>query len=276
MTMTLLTVDPQKCKHDGICVETCPMGIIKLKSKEDLPTLIPGGEELCIQCGHCVAVCPHGAMDHSAIPVDQCPPIQKELLLSDPQAEQFLRMRRSIRCYKKKSVPRELLARLIEVARHAPTGHNSQPVEWLVIYDEQEVRRLAGMVIDWMRHLVAEKSPLAAMLHMDLVIKSWEAGTERIFRGAPHVIVAHAPQAHRASQSSCTIALTYLELMTTALGLGGCWAGYFTAASQIWPPLIDALALPAGNMLFGAMMVGYPKYRYYRMPLRKTPKTIWR
>jgi nitroreductase/NAD-dependent dihydropyrimidine dehydrogenase PreA subunit len=274
--MAILTVDRQKCKRDGICVETCPMGIIQLKSKEDLPTLIPGGEALCIQCGHCVAVCPHGAMDHGAIPLDQCPPIQKELLLSEAQAEQFLRMRRSIRRYKKKSVPRELLARLIEVARHAPTGHNSQPVEWLVVYDTQEVRRLAGLVIDWMRHLVAEKSPLAAMLHMDLVIKSWEGGTERIFRDAPHVIVAHAPQAHRAAQSSCTIAMTYLELMTTALGLGGCWAGYFTGASQIFQPLIDALALPAGNMVFGAMMVGYPKYRYYRMPLRKTPKIIWR
>jgi nitroreductase/NAD-dependent dihydropyrimidine dehydrogenase PreA subunit len=274
--MTLLTVDRQKCKRDGICVETCPMGIIQFKSKEDLPTLIPGGEALCIQCGHCVAVCPHGAMDHGAIPLGQCPPIQKELLLSDAQAEQFLRMRRSIRRYKKKSVPRELLARLIEVARHAPSGHNSQPVEWLVVYDTQEVRRLAGLVIDWMRHLVAENSPLAAMLHMDLVIKSWEAGTERIFRDAPHVIVAHAPQGHRAAQSSCTIAMTYLELMTTALGLGGCWAGYFTGAAQIFQPLIDALALPAGNMVFGAMMVGYPTYRYYRMPLRKTPNIIWR
>lgn len=274
--MTLLKVDTEKCKRDGICVDTCPMGIINLKSDRELPALVPGGEELCIQCGHCVAVCPHGALSHSAMPADQCPPIRKELLISPEQAEQFLRMRRSIRRYKQKKVPRELLGRLIEVARHAPSGHNSQPVEWLVVYDDQEVRRLAGLVIDWMRHLVAEKSPLAAMLHLDLVIKSWEAGTERIFRGAPHLIVAHAPQAHRASQSSCTIALTYLELMISALGLGGCWAGYFTGASQMWPPLMDALALPAGNLVFGGMMVGYPQYRYHRLPLRKPPRIIWR
>lgn len=274
--MALLRVDQEKCKRDGICVDTCPMGIITLKSKQEVPTLVAGGDELCIQCGHCVAVCPHGAMDHAAMTAEQCPPIRKELMISAGQAEQFLRMRRSIRRYKDKPVPRDILAQLIETARHAPSGHNSQPVEWLVILETREVRRLAGLVIDWMRHLVAEKSPLAAMLHMDRVIQSWEAGVERIFRGAPHVIVAHAPQAHRAAQSSCTIALTYLELMTTALGLGGCWAGYFTAASQIWPPLGEALALPAGNMVFGAMMVGYPQYRYYRMPLRKTSKIIWR
>lgn len=274
--MTLLSVNQEKCKRDGICVESCPVGIIGFKTKDAFPSMIPGGEAVCIQCGHCVAVCPHQAMEHAAIKVAQCPPIRKELLISAGQAEQFLRMRRSIRVYKKKTVPREMLAQLIEVARHAPSGHNSQPVEWLVVYDTEQVVRLAGLVIDWMRHLVAENSPLVAMLHMDLIIKSWEAGTERIFRGAPHVIAAHAPLAHRAGQSSCTIAMTYLELMASPLGLGACWAGYFMAASQLWPPLGAALALPAGNTVFGALMVGYPKYRYQRMPLRKEAKIDWR
>ena len=135
--MTLLTVDPQKCKHDGICVETCPMGIIQLNSKEALPTLIPGGDALCIQCGHCVAVCP--AWGHE--PQRHCRstsvrPSARSCCSPTPRPNNFCACADPFGATKRRVVPRELLARLIEVARHAPTGHNSQPVEWLVIYDD--------------------------------------------------------------------------------------------------------------------------------------------
>jgi ferredoxin len=50
----------------------------------------------CIQCGHCVAICPTGAFRLNWLGPDQCPPIVKELELRREQAEQFLRRRRSI------------------------------------------------------------------------------------------------------------------------------------------------------------------------------------
>jgi hypothetical protein len=37
-----------------------------------------------------------------------------------------------------------------------------------------------------------------------------------------------------------------------------------------------ALALPEDHISFGAMMIGYPKYKYHRLPLRKEPQIIWR
>jgi len=36
------------------------------------------------------------------------------------------------------------------------------------------------------------------------------------------------------------------------------------------------LALPEGHVPFGAMMVGRPKYRYQRLPLRNEPQITWR
>jgi len=273
--MTLLRVDHNKCKRDGICVQTCPAGIIEFKDKDAFPTLIRGGEQFCIQCGHCVAVCPHQAMDHAVVAADRCPPIDKDLMISAEQAEQFLRMRRSIRVYKDKTIEQGLLSRLIHIARYAPSGHNTQPVQWLVIYGGDRVRQLATIVIDWMRHLVREQSPLAEMFHMDRVIRSWELGNERIFRGAPHLIVTHAHKETRTAPSSSTIALAYLELMAPVLGLGACWAGYFMAAAAFWPPAFEFIELPQDHSVFGAMMVGYPKYRYQRLPARNQPKITW-
>lgn len=274
--MSLIRVDEDRCKRDGICVEVCPAGVIETKDEDAFPSLVAGGEGVCIRCGHCVAVCPHGALDHEIMRADQCPPIREETMISAEQAEQFLRQRRSIRTYKPRAVERDQIERLIRIARYAPSGHNTQPVEWMVIYEKEEVHRLAAMVIDWMRSLVDEGSPLVEMLHLDRVIQSWEAGIERIFRNAPHLIIAHAHQDTRTAQSGCTIALTYLELMATAVDLGACWAGYFTAAALFWPPIMKTLGLPEGHVVFGALMIGHPKHRYHRMPLRNEPSIIWR
>lgn len=274
--MELLRVDQGKCKRDGICAAVCPMGIIEFNGQEAFPTMIQGGDELCIRCGHCVAVCPHGAMSHEAMHTTECPPVRDELKLQPDQIEQFLRSRRSVRTYQKKAVGREVLTKLIQLASFAPSGHNTQPVEWLVIYDSDEVQRLAGIAVQWMASSIEEGSPLAAALHMHRVVAAWQSGTDRICRGAPHVLIAHAPKDERTAPAACTIALAYLELASPAFGLGACWAGYFNAAANFWPPMAAALDLPQGHVSFGAMMVGQPKFKYSRLPLRNEPKTIWR
>jgi len=76
--------------------------------------------------------------------------------------------------------------------------------------------------------------------------------------------------------TACTIALTYLELAAPSFDLGTCWAGYFNAGATFWPPMQEELRLPEGNVSFGSMMVGYPKFKYQRLPLRNDAKIMWR
>ena len=274
--MGILNVNQQKCKQDRMCMAECPIGIIEFKAKDAFPSLIKGGEKFCITCGHCVAVCPHGAMNHAEMKSDECPPLRDEWHLNQEQVEHFLRARRSIRTYKSKIVPRDVLAKLIDVARYAPSGHNLQPVRWLVIQDRDEVQRLAGMVIDWMKYLLKEKSHIAAAMHLDIPVDAWAAGQDRVCRNAPHLIFAHAEKDDRTAKAACTIGLTYLELAASSFGLGACWAGYLNAAANLWPPLGEALQLPEGHISFGAMMVGYPKFKYHRLPLRNKAHITWR
>jgi nitroreductase/NAD-dependent dihydropyrimidine dehydrogenase PreA subunit len=274
--MSLINADPKKCKRDGICTEVCPAGIIELKDKDAFPSLVVGGDEICIRCGHCVAVCPHGAMSHAIMKPEDCQSVNEEWLFGPKKVEHFLRYRRSVRNYKDKQIEREILTKLIDVAKFAPSGHNLQPVRWLVIHEKEEVQRLAAFVIDWMRYLIKEESPLVAALHLDRVVSSWEQGKDPICRKAPHIIVVHAHKEDRTAPSACTIALTYLELAASSFDLGACWAGYFNAAATLWPPMQKELGLPEGNVSFGAMMVGYPKFKYQRLPLRNDAETMWR
>lgn len=273
--MDLFEVNHETCNQDGICAAVCPSGLIDLK-KGDYPKPIPEAEEICIRCGHCVAVCPTGSLKHRVMNLEQCIQVKEELKISNEQCEQFLKARRSIRVYKDKPVPKDVLERLIDTARYAPTGHNSQDVEWLILGDKEELRSLSGITVEWMRWLIDDMPELAASMHLDHAVKRWEKGMDIILRDAPVVIVAHADKNNRLAPANCTIALAYLELASAGMGLRCCWAGFFAGAAVNFPAMIEALPIPGGHKCYGAMMVGYPKFSYPRIPRRKFPKVTWR
>jgi nitroreductase len=202
--------------------------------------------------------------------------MKREILPGFEGTVELLKSRRSIRAYKESAVKRETLLTLIDAARYAPSGSNSQPVHWLLIEDKAEIKRLAALVVDWMRVVVKETPELAAPGRFDRIVRAWDDGIDRIFRSAPHLAVAFGLKTHPAAQPACIIALTYLELAACAMGLGTCWAGYFMRAIQSFPPLIRALDLPEDHQVFGAMMLGYAKHHYHRIPLRHGPAIIWR
>lgn len=273
--MSLFTVDQEKCKRDGICVDVCPMSIIQIKDENQVPTPVERAEELCIDCGHCVAVCPHGAISTKRMKPEQCPPLKVDLLPGAEQVEHLMRARRSIRTFKDTPVDRSLLAKLIDVARYAPTGGNLQPVKWLVVYDAGDVHKLAGMVVDFVRSMVENNLQFPDIEKLERLVAGWDAGVDVVCRDAPHVIIAYVPMDDRPASLDCTIALTYLELAAPSFGLGACWAGFVNAAATFWPPIKEFLGLPEGLSCIGAMMVGYPKYKYHRLPLRKEAKIDW-
>jgi nitroreductase/NAD-dependent dihydropyrimidine dehydrogenase PreA subunit len=274
--MSLLNIDQKKCKRDGICAAECPSQIIVQTDKKSFPSLLENGEEFCINCGHCAAVCPYGALTLSTMPLDICPPIQKDLLPDANALKQFLEARRSIRQYKKKVVSRKILTELIDTARYAPTASNKQLVHWTVFQNPEDVHKLAQMVIDFMKIMLPLVTDEAAARRSRRIIDAWGNGNDRIMRGAPHLIVVHSPSDGSFPAADCTIALTYLELYAHAKGLGTCWAGYFTAVAGLHDPIIKVLDLPAGHQCVGAVMLGYPKHCYHRIPKRNEPLIMWR
>jgi nitroreductase/NAD-dependent dihydropyrimidine dehydrogenase PreA subunit len=274
--MSLITIDQDKCKRDGMCVKECPAQIIVFKEKGAFPALIPDGEEFCINCGHCMAVCPHGALTLQTMSPAVCQRIQKDLLPEDIRLRQLLQARRSIRYYKKDVVARELIAELIDTARYAPTGSNKQQVQWIVFENPAYVNRLAAMVIDWARLMIPLTTDEAMVKSMERKLKAWDSGEDVILRGAPHVIAVHSQGDLPFAEADCVIALTYLELYASTKGLGTCWAGYLTAAANFHEPLRKAMAIPEGHRCFGMMMLGYPQYRYTRIPERNAPRVDWR
>jgi len=274
--MSFLKIDEKKCKKDGICVSECPVAIIQQKDKESLPELVPGGEQVCLLCGHCVAVCPHGAMSHEKIPIESCQPIEKENIINEEQAVQFLRSRRSVRFFKDKPVEKQTLQRLIEIARYAPTGGNSQLVEWTVVNDKEKIHNLAGLTVDGMKQMLENDPKGNYPPYFPLIIAAWDFGMDVVLRQAPALVIASAPAAAIGGMADVSLALSYLELAAQTKGIGTCWAGIIHMGLQINKALQEAVGLPEGHVHQYAMMLGYAKPRYYRLPERKMPRIHWR
>ena len=274
--MSLLQVDKNKCDQEGICVAACPLRLIVM-DEEDYPAPVSYADEVCIRCGHCVAVCPTGALRHHDLDSNKFEPVQESLKMNPEQCEQFFRSRRSIRAFNERSVSQEKLTRLIEIAGYAPTGRNSQDVAWIVIYDKSELKKLSSIVMEFYG-LVHEGSipGIDPNPHLGKLIEEWEAGIDIVLHDTPVLIIAHAGQDYHLASTDCIIALSNLELAATGMGLGCCWAGFFMTAAANYPPMIKALSLPEGHKCFGAMMVGYPRFKYLRQPLRNPPVITWR
>jgi nitroreductase/NAD-dependent dihydropyrimidine dehydrogenase PreA subunit len=267
--MALFKIDYDRCDKDGLCALDCPAKIIEMN--EEGPILMKEAEEFCIQCGHCVAICPKGAFHLETISPEVCLPIQRDLILKPEQAEHFLRSRRSIRVYKKQSVPKNLFEKALSIACCAPTGSNKQPVKWLVFDKKEDVNDIASHVIDWMKFVLEKHPEIASMMNFDRLIKQWNLGVDRICRDAPQLVFAYASNEFGSASADCHTALAYLELTLPSFGLGSCWAGYVNYAAAQWPGLSEKLGLPENHTCHGALMVGIPKMKYARAPKRNEP-----
>lgn len=274
--MTLITIDETKCRKDGLCVMECPLGIIRQADKDSIPEMIPEGKAFCLRCGHCVAVCPHGALDHENVPLSSSPEIVKELALDAGRAAQFLRTRRSIRRFKDKPVTREMIQSLIDTARYAPTGGNSQLVTWTVHTDKARLKEISEVTVGWMKALLTSEAAKSLPPYFPKIVQAYESGIDSITQGAPCLVVASAPGEYANGLVDLSIALSYFELMAGVSGLGTCWIGLITRALISSGPLKTLVGLPDNHTHFYAMVLGYPKFKYYRLPERKPAKIIWK
>lgn len=262
--MKLITVDDQKCKKDGICIEECPFNIL-VANDDGIPEMVPGAAAVCMKCGHCLAVCPAGALTLEATSPESCEAALKVPAVTESAMEALLKNRRSVRVYKDKPVPRETVGRLMEMVRWAPTAKNLQPVNWLLVDDKEKIREMARLTIEWFKETGVFPE----------IAEAWEAGEDMILRGAPLLAIAHTANDALNPPGDCSIAVTSLELAATSYGIGGCWAGFFMRAANNYGPMADFLNLPERHGVYAALMLGYPKFRYHRIPARQEAIVNW-
>lgn len=171
---------------------------------------------------------------------------------------------------------RVTIEQIMEIVRYAPSGRNRQDVQWLMIHDTREVRRLTAMAVDWMRETAGSGNPLAVRYNLSGMIHAWEEGRDHVCHNAPHLALAHAWENNQVARTNAVIAVAHLDIVAPAFGLGVCWGGIFMQAVGNWKPLREALDMPSGHASVHCLMLGYPAVCYQRPPKRNPASIFWR
>lgn len=264
----MIKIDPELCIKDGICSKVCVFRIISEPTKDRYPEENPELADLCMLCGHCVAACPTGALKHDLLPIDDFEDITNKPFPGPEEIELLLKSRRSKRCFLKKPLPREMIDRLMDVARYAPSGRNRQDYRFLVCDDRKKLHRLTDMVVENLRITVESGQAGAAEKRLKQLISSWENGIDLILHQSPAIIMSYSSDEAKISQVNCILAMCFIELMAHSLELGACYCGYFTDAANSYAPLRKEIGLPEDHSAAATLMIGYPKIKYHSIPTR--------
>jgi len=179
---------------------------------------------------------------------------------------ELVKKRRSIRNFSTDEVPDELIEKILEVARWAPSGGNSQPWEFVVIKDKAGRDRVAAIVLDSLREVrTMELTREKEAQHPNANRNPEDFG----FRNAPVFIIVVGDPRARAAQvlaaqqspqsyvSGISNSFLYMHLAATVLGLGSQWL------SASGHPLCQALlkqelGIPQGFDIYDMFVLGYP------------------
>jgi nitroreductase/NAD-dependent dihydropyrimidine dehydrogenase PreA subunit len=259
--MTHITIDQTLCQKDLLCARECPVGILTI-GPDRFPMVVEQKIDGCIDCGHCQAVCPHDALTLKGIaPMSLEKSVERTVEWSS--LEGLIKSRRSMRNFRREAVPPQVMDQLFDITRWAPTGGNRQLVEWIFIEKPETLKAVIDATADWAK----------GQERFKFLADAWEKGRDVIFRGAPHLAIAHAGNEYGSTAADCVIAATTLELAAFSRGVGACWAGFFMiACAHGHKPLLDLLELPAGHKIHAALMMGMPKHGFRRVPARRALK----
>jgi nitroreductase len=145
--------------------------------------------------------------------------------------------RRSIRRYEQKEIPSDVLDKILEAGRQAPSAANKQPWHFVVLTDSEIKKELSKGLFS--RFIKDAPVTVVGCAHRDLIAGKW-------------------------SIISTTIALQNMVVAAWAMGVGSCWIGDFSHEK-----VKKLLGIPERWDVVALVSFGYPAEK--PQPRKKKP-----
>lgn len=252
----IINIDRELCIGCALCAQDCPSNMIYIANQK---AEIKGQD--CMKCGHCVAVCPKGAVSMGGF--DEPPVEIKEPVILEPsQLLRALQTRRSIRRFQSREISDEVVAQIIEAGRFTPRGRNLNNVSYIVLKEEKD--RAESLAVRFFNKL----RPLAALFSKDA--KNVAIDEHFFFKKAPVALMIVTDGG--AETINGALAAADMALMAEAHGLGVLYSGLFTMAVNHHKKLRKQLGLTHKQRVATTLVLGYPDIKYRRTAQRESAK----
>ena len=238
-----ISVSNDLCNGCGLCITAC----------SDFSLTFENGKAVksnyalfgCMGCGHCMAVCPTGAIEihgRTISPSDLFTLPPKESAANYNQTLSLLQRRRSVRKFKNKTIEPEIIEKILDAARTAPMGLPPSEVNVMILDSKDRTRTFA---LDFCNYLQGMKW-FVSNWFLGLMRPLWGKANNEMFRGfvkplfktyiegmeeGKNLVNYDAPLAMYFYGSPYTdpadpiVAATYAMIAGESLGLGTCMLG---------------------------------------------------
>ena len=266
----MVVFDHEKCIGCGLCAKDCfPKAIRITENKAHFV------KKNCMECGHCIAVCPRSAV--SIDDLDMGEVLELENISSDIDPKIYLnhlKARRTIRSFSDRAVSAGQIHMILDAGRFSPTGGNSQTVAYHVFKDK--LPEFRSLIMDELKamgdeaRITGDKVSWYSDLWLDMYDSFKNKGTDHLFFHAGTVIVVSSD-----SPQAAIIASAHMETMVYSLGLGMLYSGFTTRAVSHSAKLQEYLGLRDNYKVWTVLVIGYPAVKYQRTVPRKNADVIW-
>jgi len=281
-------INIETCKKCLFCGEVCP-NLLITKDEEGNVIFCQEYDELCIHCGHCMAVCPTDSISIEGLKYgEQVIPISKEDLHSD-SFQSLASKRRAIRKYKSKEVEIEKVQKIIELIEKSPVSFTPNNIEITVINGREKLEKLfpkmtkfyfdlahklnSKIVNFFIKQSVNSQTYTTLKDHIKPLFeykeKNFGDEVDAIFRGAPTVFIFHANKDAGSHTEDGLIAMTYGVIAAESLGLGACPVSLIPPVLNKSEELKKELKIPKDNEVITSFIAGYSKFHYKKTIVRK-------
>lgn len=243
-------INEDLCIGCGLCTKTCVACNLEIQNEKAKKKI-----EECLLCGQCVAICPKEAIAISGYK-QTLVKNNKEIHLNPEEVLDTIRFRRSIRNFKNKEVPKEIIDQILEAGRLSHTAKNMQDVSFIVLDKEKDI--LEKMAVNVFKKIKPLANLFSKMTRQNKINDTF------FFFKAPLVIVILAKD-----KTNGILAAQNMEFVAEANGLGTLYSGFFTMAANYSFKIKRKLAIPKKKKVAMTLVLGYPSIKYIRSAPRK-------
>ncbi|MFX1456349.1 MAG: nitroreductase family protein [Promethearchaeota archaeon] len=266
--MAIVGINHEKCSGCKRCITECLRGLFQEDTTgKVIRTADP--MNICNFCGKCVAICKEGAVLWEGDwedDVEAYPGVQNyKENVSYEDLMHLLKAKRSVRQYKNKKVPPELLRKVFEAMRYASSADNRRAWNFSVVSDPLLIKKLSQESIKIVYRYIGFPSAEAALKYFESI------GRDPIFLGAPTVIFHSTGPNASMPPYDAGIVLTYGQLAAHTLGLATCWIGNAHGLGTN-KEMMKLIGLE--GPLHGVLTIGFPAVKYYHTPPRSPLKIV--